>query len=411
MLDAPRAATGCLAGVRILDLTQFEAGPSCTEALAWLGAEVVKVENPKGGDPGRTAFRGGEVGQDSWYFLLFNANKKSITLNLKSPRGIALVTELARKADVFIENFAPGAIERLGLGYDAIRKINPGIIYAQVKGFGTGSPFEDNLAFDMIAQACGGIMSVSGDADRPPVKPGATLGDTGTGMLMAISILGALYRRKGSGQGERLEVAMQDAMLQYIRVCFATQAATGRPAGRAGAKLYASGNPPCGIYPCAPGGPNDYVYIYTSRANPAHWKRLLQVIGREDLVGDARYETGQARTAHEAEIDEMISAWTRQRDKHEAMRILGAAGIPAGAVLDTAELHGDPTFEKRGIMQTIEHPTCGTFKMPAWPVRHDGAPPPVKPAPTLGEHNHEVLGAWLGLSEDDVKGLRQDGVI
>ncbi|WP_178133225.1 CaiB/BaiF CoA transferase family protein [Vineibacter terrae] len=410
MVDARSATTGCLAGVRILDLTQFEAGPSCTEALAWLGAEVVKVENPKGGDPGRTSFRSGP-GQDSWYFLLFNANKKSITLNLKSPRGIALVNDLARKADVFVENFAPGAIERLGLGYDAIRKVNPGIIYAQVKGFGTGSPFEDNLAFDMIAQACGGIMSVSGERDGPPVKPGATLGDTGTGMLLAISVLGALYRRKGTGQGERLEIAMQDAMLHYIRVCFAAQATSGRPAERAGAKLASGGNPPCGIYPCKPGGPNDYVYIYTSRANPAHWHRLLQVIGREDLIGNPQYETGLARTEHEPQIDEMISAWTRQRDKNEAMRILGAAGIPAGAVLDTGELQNDPSFEKRGIMQTIQHPACGPFKMPAWPVRHDGAPPPVKPAPLLGEHTGDVLGAWLGLSADDVKGLRRDGVI
>jgi len=410
MLDAHGTATGCLAGVRILDLTQFEAGPSCTEALAWLGAEVVKVENPKSGDPGRGSFRS-KPGQDSWYFLLFNANKKSITLNLKSPRGLELVTELASKADVFVENFAPGAIERLGLGYDAIRKVNPGIIYAQVKGFGTGSPYENNLAFDMIAQACGGIMSVSGESDRPPVKPGATLGDTGTGMLLAISVLGALYRRKGTGQGERLEVAMQDAMLHYIRVCFAAQAATGKPAVRAGAKLASGGNPPAGIYPCKPGGANDYVYIYTSRANPAHWHHLLEVIGRQDLIGNPQYETGLARVEHEPEIDEMISVWTRRHDKNEAMRILGAAGIPAGAVLDTGELQNDPSFEQRGIMQTIEHRTCGPFKMPAWPVRHGGTPPTVKPAPLLGEHNDDVLGAWLGLNEDDVKGLRKEGVV
>jgi formyl-CoA transferase len=410
MADTRSAAAGCLAGVRVLDLTQFEAGPTCTEALAWLGAEVVKVENPKGGDPGRGSF-GAAPGKDSWYFLQLNANKKSLTVNLKSPRGIALVKDLARKADVFTENFAPGAIERLGLGYDDIRAVNPGIIYAQVKGFGAGSPFEDNLAFDMIAQACGGIMSVSGEAGGPPVKPGATLGDTGTGMLLAISILGALYRRKGTNQGERLEVAMQDAMMQYIRVCFATQSAYGKPAGRAGAKLFAGGNPPCGIYPCKPGGPNDYVYIYTSRANPAHWQRLAQLIGREELARDPRYATGAARTEREAEIDEMIAVWTRQHDKHEAMRLIGAAGIPAGAVLDTGELLNDPTFEQRGIMQTIAHPTSGNYKMPAWPVRHNGAPPQLKPAPLLGEHNDDVLGSWLGLGAEDVKGLRKDGVI
>src|SRR5216684_2160390 len=189
-----------LAGIRVLDFTQFEAGPACTEALAWLGAEVVKVENPNLGDPGRKSFRGAP-GQDSWYFLLFNANKKSVTANLKSERGLALVKDLLRQADVCVENFAPGAIERLGLSYEAVKKLNPGIIYAQVKGFGTGSPHEKHLAFDMIAQATGGVMSITGERDGPPAKPGTTLGDTGTGMLLAVSILGALYRRKGTGQG------------------------------------------------------------------------------------------------------------------------------------------------------------------------------------------------------------------
>jgi formyl-CoA transferase len=396
--------------VRVLDLTQFEAGPSCTEALAWLGAEVVKVERPGVGDPGRGSFAG-KPGQDSWYFLLFNANKKSITVDLKSAQGIALIKRLAAEADVFVENFAPGAIERLGLGYDAIRAVAPGIVYAQVKGFGTGSPFEKNLAFDMIAQACGGIMSVSGEADGPPVKPGPTLGDTGTGMLLAISVLGALYRHKGTGQGQRIEVAMQDAMLHFIRVAFATQAASGKPAVRAGAKLASGANPPSGIFPCKPGGPNDYVYVYTSRANPEHWRRLLQVIGREELIGDERFDTSRARIAREPEVDEMISAWTRRHSKQEAMQILGAAGIPAGAVLDTMELHDDPSFEARGIMQRMHHPTIGDFKMIGWPVRHDGAAPPVAPAPLLGQHTADVLGDWLGLAAAEIDKLRDDDVV
>src|SRR6516162_330906 len=221
------APLNCLAGVRVLDLTQFEAGPSCTEALAWLGAEVVKVENPQGGEPGRTSFAGPAGGPDSFYFFEFNANKKSVTVNLKSERGLALVKEMAKKADVMIENMAPGTIERLGLGYDVIRAINPGIIYAQVKGFGEGSPYEKNLAFDMIAQAAGGTMSIFLVIERPPCKPGPSLGDTGTGMLMAISILGALYERRATGQGRRLQVAMQDAMLHYMRFPFQVQAQTG----------------------------------------------------------------------------------------------------------------------------------------------------------------------------------------
>ena len=185
-MNAVGGGQTCLTGVKVLDLTQFEAGPSCTEALAWLGAEVVKLENPKSGDPGRAL--GGKPGVDDPYFLLFNANKKSITVNLKDPKGLALVKDLAKQADVMVENFAPGAIERLGLGYDVISKINPSIIYCQVKGFGEGSPYEKNLAFDMIAQACGGTMSITGERDGRPLKPGPSLGDTGTGMLLAIKI-------------------------------------------------------------------------------------------------------------------------------------------------------------------------------------------------------------------------------
>ncbi len=406
------AFPGCLHGVRVLDLTQFEAGPSCTEALAWLGAEVVKVENPKGGEAGRFSLRGSSgQGQDSWYFLLFNANKKSVTVDLKSERGLALVKDMATKADVFVENFAPGAIERLGLGYDVVSQINPGIVYAQVKGFGTGGPFENNLAFDMIAQATGGVMSITGERDGPPLKPGVTLGDTGTGMLLAISILAALYRRKGTGEGERIEIAMQDAMLQYIRVALSTQATYGTAARRKGAKVLSGFAVPSGIYKCKPGGPNDYVYVYTSRTNPAHWQRLLEVIGRKDLIGDPRFDTGVARQEHEPEVDEMIAAWASQHDKREAMRLLGEAGVPAGAIFDTLELTNEADFERRGIMQTMDHPTAGPFKMPGWPVRFGGRTPKLEPAPLLGQHTTEVLGEWLGMSGPEVERLGKEGIV
>jgi crotonobetainyl-CoA:carnitine CoA-transferase CaiB-like acyl-CoA transferase len=266
--------------------------PSCTEALAWLGAEVVKVENPTAGEPGRTAFAGPPDSPDSFYFFEFNANKKSVTVDLKSERGLALVKEVAKRADVMIENMAPGTIERLGLGYDAIRALNPGIIYAQIKGFGEGSPYEKNLAFDMIAQACGGTMSITGEPEGPPIKPGPSLGDTGTGMTMAISILGALYERRATGRGRRLQVAMQDAMLHYIRIAFQAQAGTGQAARRNGSRS-AAAVAPAGIFPCAPGGPNDWVYVFARQ--PDHWRRLLKVLGREDLIGDPNYEIPKAR--------------------------------------------------------------------------------------------------------------------
>src|ERR1035441_914946 len=213
-MESNSADVDFLTGVRVVDFTQFGAGPSCTEALAWMGADVVKIENPKMGDPGRR-LQPGQPDNDPYYFHVFNANKRSIAVNLKSPRGLALVKDMLRKADVCVENFAPGTIERLGLGYDVVKELNPGIIYAQVKGFGEGSPYEKNLAFDMIAQACGGTFSVTGDPNGPPTRPGISLGDTGTGMLMAITIVSALHRRQVTGQGRRLQVAMQDAIMHY----------------------------------------------------------------------------------------------------------------------------------------------------------------------------------------------------
>ena len=408
------ALPGYLAGVRVLDLTQFEAGPSCTEALAWLGADVVKVENPQGGEAGRSLLgrqSGPNQNLDSWYFLLFNANKKSITVNLKSERGLDLVKNMAKRADVIVENFAPGAIERLGLGYDVVHAVNPSIVYAQVKGFGTGGPYENNLAFDMIAQATGGVMSITGEPDGPPLKPGATLGDTGTGMLLAISILAALYRRRDTGQGERIEIAMQDAMLQYIRVALSNQATYGTAAKRNGSKVISGFAVPSGIYPCKPGGPNDYLYVYTSRTNPVHWQRLLEVIGRKDLIGDPRFDTAAARLKHEPEVDAMIAAWTSQHDKRQAMRVLGGAGVPAGAIFDTMELTEEADFERRGIMQTMEHPIAGSFKMPGWPVRFGGRTPDVKPSPLLGQHTNEVLSEWLGLDSDQIDQLGKAKVI
>ena len=401
----------CLAGFKILDLTQFEAGPSCTEALAWLGGDVVKIENPGAGDPGRHLGRT-VAGTDALYFLQYNSNKRSLAVNLKDPRGLELVKSLARRADVMIENFSPGAIERLGLGYDVVKAINPAIIYCQIKGFGAGSPFERNLAFDMIAQAAGGLMSITGEEDGPPLKPGATIGDTGTGMLMAVSILGAYVRRLRTGQGEHLQVGMQDSVLHFIRNAFAYMERTdGKAAPRAGAKTVGGGHPPIGVYPCKDGGPNDYVYIYTSAANPEHWTRLLKVMGREDLIGDQRYSTPAARTQRRAEVDELVSSWTRQHDKHTAMRLVGGASIPAAAVLTTREIADDGTFARRKIRQTMAHPVAGNYVMTGWPVRFGDAPPPVGPAPLLGQHSADVLADWLGIDADAIDKLRLDKVI
>ena len=386
----------CLEGLKILDLTQFEAGPSCTEALAWMGADVVKVENPKVGDPGRGIGRTG-TNVDAQYFLQYNSSKRSIALNLKDPEGLATVKRLAAQADVMIENFAPGAIERLGLGYDVIKAINPAIIYCQVKGFGEGTAYENKLAFDMIAQAVGGLMAITGEEDGPPCKPGATIGDTGTGMLMAVSILGAYVRRLRTGQGEHLQVAMQDAILHYIRNAFAyMERSGGGAAPRAGSKTVGGGWPPIGVFPCKGGGPNDYVYIFASPANPEHWNRLLKVMGREDLLDDERYNTAAARVEHADEVNALVAEWTKQHDKRTAMKLVGEATVPSGAVLDTRELADDKTFEDRKIRQTMHHPKVGDYVMSGWPVRFGGEPPAIGPAPLLDEHHGSVLKDWLG---------------
>jgi formyl-CoA transferase len=399
-MDATTAPPNCLAGIKVLDLTQFEAGTTCTEALAWMGADVVKVENPEGGEAGRRGVA------DPYYFMIYNANKRSVTVNLKSDQGLALVKEMAKKADVFAENFGPGVIERLGLGYDVVSALNPRIIYAQVKGFGAGSPYENGLCFDPIAQACGGAMSITGEPDGRPLKPGPTIGDTGTGMLLAFSIVSALFERSKSGKGRRLEAAMQDGVMHYSRGMFVRQAQTGKAAPR----RPVTGNAPSGIYPCRPGGANDYVYLLTSRANPEHWPRLLKLIGREDLIGDPRYDKASGRLEREAEVNGIIAQWTREHTKEEAMALLSGAGVPAGAVFDSMELTNEPSFWARGILQEMRH---GDWKMtmPTWPVRFDGALTPIKPAPLLGEHTAAALADWLGLGPQEVDALRRDSVV
>jgi formyl-CoA transferase len=254
------------------------------------------------------------------------------------------------------------------------------------------------------------MISVTGEPDRPPVKPGPSFGDTGTGMLMTATILGALLERQRTGKGRRLQVAMQDAMLHYMRTCFSTQARTGKPAPRRGPKTVAGTNSPSGLYQCKPLGSNDWVYITTSRGNPEHWGRLMRLIGREELIDDPRFATGAARVQHEAEVDAIITAWTRQHTKEEAMTLISGVGVPAGAVFDTMELQNDPSFEKRGIMQVMDHPN-GPFKMPTWPVRVDGQTVRIKPSPLLGQHGAEVLNSWLGIGADEVATLKSEGVL
>jgi formyl-CoA transferase len=399
-----------LAGVRVVDLTQFEAGTSCTETLAWLGAEVIKVEEPRRGDQGRGA-SSERAGVDSYYFLLLNANKRSVTCNLKDPRGKDILCRLIEQADVFIENYSPGTIERLGFGYDEVHRVNPRIIYAQIKGFSTGSPYANYLAFDMIAQATGGAMSTTGEADGRPLKPGPTIGDTGTGLHMAIGILAALYQRQRTGRGQRIDVAMQEAVINFCRIAYSSQMMWGTPAPRVGNRGVLGTNAPSEAYECKGGGPNDYCYIYTTRAANHHWERLLHVIGREDLLEDPRFIDNSSRWANRDEVDAVIAPWVAQRSKRDVMETLGKAGIPAGAVFDTNELINDPYLQERGMFPTVQHPVRGPVTMPGWPVKMSDSCVPVTAAPLLGADNIHIYSQLLGYTAEQVASLKAEEVI
>lgn len=338
-----------LNGIKVLDLTQFEAGPSCTEALAWLGAEVVKLEEPKRGEPGRWASTD-TPGVDAHYFIFYNLNKRSITCNLKSDEGKALLTKLIENVDVVIENMAPGTFARLGFDYPRLKEVNPKVIFAQIKGFAPESPHANYLAFDMIARATGGTMGVNGPRGEPPVRPGPTIGDTGTGMLCALGIVSALFQRYSTGRGQHIQIAMRDAMLNYCRTPMSRQSAlTDGVLPRAGNDVV--GSSPGGLYPCKPGGVDDYCYVFPARGNEEHWRRLATTIGREDLLEDPKLQDSVGRYEHREILNRALSAWTMERTKDEVMATIAGANVPCGAVYNTRELLHDPDLHQRGMMQ------------------------------------------------------------
>ena len=398
-----------LNGIKVLDLSQFEAGTSCTETLAWLGADVIKIEEPLKGDQGRGASTNIK-GVDSFYFMILNANKRSVTCNLKHEKGRAMFSSMLERADVVIENFGPGVIERLGFGWEEIQKINPRIIFAQIKGFAPESPYANFLAFDMIAQATGGAMSITGEKDGPPLKPGPTIGDTGTGLHCAIGILAALIQRGVTGRGQRIEVAMQDAVINFSRIAFSSQAHYNKAVRRTGNQSVL-GSSPSATYKCKGDDPNDYCFIYTTRAGNHQWERLLKAIGREDLLDDPRFNSPEERWRHRVDVDALVGNWTAQRPKREVMQTLGEAGVAAGAVFDTDELMNDPHLRKRGMFVTVEHPVRGPFTMPGFPVKMSDSQVAVTTSPLLGQHNEEVYGEWLGCTPPQLAELRAEKVI
>jgi formyl-CoA transferase len=393
-----------LDGMRILDLTQYEAGTSCTQMLAWMGADVVKVEQPGRGDPGRHTERG--FG-DSLYFLTFNGNKRSIALNLQSDEGRRLFLGLVKRFDVVTENFTLGTMEKLGLGYDALREANPAIIYATLKGFGTTGPYKDFKCFDMIAQAAGGAMSVTGYPDREPLRSGATFGDTGTGMTLAMQILAAYIQRLRTGEGQVVEASMQEAVSNFVRTALThderKDVVAPRRVNRTGA-----GGSPSDLFTCAPGGPNDYVYIHVNTTR--FWDALCIAIDQPELADDERFATPKLRLQNREELTAIVEQWTRARTKWEAMEHLGRHGLPVGAVFDTRDLFEHPHLLERGMVSEIDHPTRGKWKMLAPPFHMSKSRVEMTPAPLLGEHTDEVLGEELGLDQTALAALAASGV-
>jgi formyl-CoA transferase len=393
-----------LDGMRILDMTQYEAGTSCTQALAWLGADVVKIESPTIGDPGRSVATGTDY---SPYFCNWNANKRSVALDLSKPAGRGILLRLLARFDVFVENYGPGVVERLDLTYESLKAVHPTLIYAQLKGFGCSGPYAGYKSYDMVAQASAGAFSVTGEADGPPLLPGPTIGDSGTGVQLGMAILAAYIQRLRTGVGQRIEISMQEAMTYFMRTRIAFGGDWGRAASpRAGNMM---GSAPTGLYPCKPFAANDWAFIITVTAT--HWDALCTTIERPDLIVDPRFETGMARLQNGPALYAEIERWTRERTKHEVMQTLGSAGVPCSATLDTRDLYDDPHLNERGFVKRIEHPEHGDVRLLGFAPRLSESEVPLARAPLHGEHTREVLSAELGIEPAELAALLEEGVI
>ncbi len=400
---------GPLTGVRVLDFTQFESGTVCTETLAWLGAEVWKVERPVVGELGRHSVEKPNI--DSVGFLIMNMNKESITCNLKSPEGIKLMKRLVEKVDVMVENMGPGSMDRLGLSYEECKKINPKIIYASIKGFALESPYADYPAFDPIATHTGGLVAATGLPDMP-IKAGVSVADSGSGITCAMGIIAALYQRNTQGVGQRVDVAMQDFIIGLSRSGWEPYYDTGKPPVRVGNGMPLEPVAPSNTYPCKPFGINDYVHIYCSRhPGSKQFDNLCRVMGREDLLEDERFKTPRSRYVYREELDAIISDWTSKHTKQEAMDILAKQDIPAGALLDVGDITNDPQYLERGMIVEVEHKDHGRLKLPGFAPRLSENHVEYKVSPDLGSGNKKVYQEVLGLTDAEISELKSTKAI
>jgi len=409
-----------LEGVRILDMTHVQSGPTCTQLLAWFGADVIKVERPGVGDATRGQLR--DVPDvDSLYFTMLNHNKRSITLNTKNDQGKEIFTRLIEECDVMVENFAPGALDRMGFTWERIQEINPRMIYASVKGFGPG-PYEDCKVYENVAQCTGGSASTTGFDDGPPMVTGSQIGDSGTGLNLALGIVTALFHREKSGRGQRVTCAMQDGVLNLCRVKMRDQQRIVHgplkeypqyPNGTFGDAVPRAGNASGGGQPgwavkCAPGGPNDYIYVIIQ---PPGWVPLMKTIGREDLIEDPGWATPEARLPKLDQCFAMIEQWTQTKTKFEVMGTLNPLNVPCGPILSMKELAEEPSLRETGTVVEVDHPTRGSYLSIGNPIKLSDSPTEVERSPLLGEHTDEILKSVIGWNDQQIAAARESGSI
>ncbi len=406
-----------LEGIRILDMTHVQSGPTCTQLLAWFGADVIKVERPGTGDATRGQLR--DIPDvDSLYFTMLNGNKRSITLNTKSDEGKAIFTRLIEECDVMVENFAPGAIDRMGFPWERIQEINPRMIYASVKGFGPG-PYEDCKVYENVAQCAGGSASTTGFDDGPPLVTGSQIGDSGTGLHLAFGIVTALLHRERTGRGQRVSCAMQDGVLNLCRVKLRDQQRIAHgplkeypqyPHGTFGDAVPRSGNASGGGQPgwilkCKgwETDPDAYIYFITQAAV---WPAICKVIGKDEWIEDPEYATPDARLDKLEHIFDTIEGWTKTKDKFDAMAILNPLNIPCGPILSMKEIAEEPSLRATGTVVEVDHPERGKYLTVGNPVKLSDSPSDVQRSPLLGEHTGEILKDVLGFSDEEVAAAR-----
>jgi formyl-CoA transferase len=395
--------SGALEGMKVLDMTQYEAGTSCTQYLSWLGAEVIKIESPFG-DPGRLVQNHRQTTPgDSQYFMNYNSGKKSVVLNLKTERGRQLFLELVPQFDAFVENYGPNVLESFGIDTEHMQSINPRLIIARIKGFGLTGPNAAFNVFDPVAQAAGGALSITGEPDGPPMPIGPTYADTGTGVQVALGIVSAYVSALKTGLGQVIDASMQECVTMFMRTADMPAWGT-HPAQRRGT---ARGDIGGGMYRCKGDGPNDWLMLFPG--TDAMLDGLYTAIGQPELATDNRFSTSTGLREHKAEFREIIESWTVQHDKKEAMAILCEAGVPASYVYTTLDLFEDDHLAQREFIHEVQHPENGTVKLMRAPLVMPGIAPPTR-SPLLGEHTEEVLGDLLNISAADYSTLFEEGI-